>query len=359
VRLLNHPDPVVQQVLDIWLPRFLAGGIEIGDIGLTVRAIGGWRDWGPCWMETAALHEALGEEAQVEGRTASATQAFMTASRCYHLAYFLSVDDLALHRRGLDKMVECHDRVLPYDRPAAEKVHIPFEGGHLLGLFSRPVGIERPPVAIVLPGLDSTKETRHGARGSLLRRGMAVLSLDGPGQGEMSLTSTIRPDYEVAVAAAIDWLAGRDDADATRVGVTGSSLGGYYAARGAAFEPRVKATVVNCGPYDWGECFDDLPVVTREAFRHYSGSSSMAQAKKRAKALTLRGASIAGPLFVIQGDSDPLIPTSHGERIAALGTGEVVYHLVREGNHGVNNLRYRAIPMANDWLAARLGGLVA
>jgi len=359
VHLLSHSDPIVQQVLDIWLPRFLAGGIEIGDIARTTGQIEGWQEWGPRWMETASLHEELGEEAFLEGRTLSATQAFMTASRCYHLAYFLSVDDLGLHQRGLEKMVECHDRVLPFERPAVEKVRIPFEGAHLLGLYSRPAVADRPPVAIVLPGLDSTKETRHGSRGGLLRRGMAVLSLDGPGQGEMSLTSTIRPDYEVAVAAALDWLAARDDIDANRVGVIGSSLGGYYAARAAAFEPRVTATVANCGPFDWGECFDDLPVVTQEAFRHYSGASSAAEARERATALTLRGASIPGPLFVIQGGLDPLIPTSHGARIAALGTGEVVYHLEPEGNHGVNNLRYRALPKANDWLARHLGGTIA
>lgn len=279
----THPDPVIREVLDIWLPRFLAGGIEIGDIEHTVTAMDGWEDWSPRWMETAAVHEALGEELLADGNTITATQALLTASRCYHLAYFLSVDDLGLHERGLRKMVECHDRVLAHNRPAIEKVTIPFEETHLLGLFSRPAGPGTPPVVIVLPGLDSTKETRHDTRGGLLRRGLAVLSLDGPGQGEMSLVSTIRADYETAVGAAIDWLANRPDVDAGGVGVSGSSLGGYYAARAAAFEGRVKATVANCGPFDWGECFDGLPMVTRAAFRHYSGAATMEEARERAR----------------------------------------------------------------------------
>jgi 2,6-dihydroxypseudooxynicotine hydrolase len=284
----------------------------------------------------------------------TAVSELMTAARCYHLAYFLSVSDPDMHHRGLHKMVECHDRALPHDRPRATKVEIPFEGSNLLGLFSVPEGVDLPPVVIVLPGLDSTKETRHGGRGGLLRRGMAVLSLDGPGQGEMSLRTTIRPDYEVAVGAAIDWLEARSDVDAGRVGVNGASLGGYYAARAAAFEPRVKATVENCGPFDWGECFDDLPYVTREAYRHYSGATDMVQAREMASALTMKGATISSPFYIIHGEVDPLIPAEDARRLAAICTGEVVLNVVPNGNHGVNNLRYLAAPAANDWLAERL-----
>jgi dienelactone hydrolase len=355
---VNHPDPVVQEVLDCWLPRFLAGGIELGDIDAAVAAITNWTEWGPEWMRIAAVHEGLAEEAWAEGRRFSAIAEFQTASKCYHLAFFISVDDVELHEEGLRKMVECHDRVMPFERPAVEKVEIPFEDTHILGLFSKPAGIENPPVVIVLPGLDSTKETRHSGRHGLMKRGMAVLSLEGPGQGEVSLRMPIRPDYEATAAAAIDYLIARGDIDGDRIGVNGASLGGYYAARVAAHEPRVKATVANCGPYDWAECFDGLPIVTRQAFRHYSSSATLEEAKEKAAGLTLKGLSIAGPLYVIQGELDPLIPVSHGERIAAMGTGEVVYNLVQNGNHGVNNLRYRAFPPASDWLAQQLGAVV-
>ena len=64
-----------------------------------------------------------------------------------------------------------------------------------------------------------------------------MLSLDGPGQGEISTKLPIRHDYEVAVSAAIDAMESRDDIDAARVGLIGVSLGGYYACRAAAFEP--------------------------------------------------------------------------------------------------------------------------
>ncbi|HSL26483.1 MAG TPA: hypothetical protein VLA54_09395 [Acidimicrobiia bacterium] len=94
--------------------------------------------------------------------------------------------------------------------------------------------------------------------------------------------------------------------------------------------------------------------MTREAFRHYSAAKSAEEAAEKAATLTLRGARIECPLYVIQGELDPLIPQEQGERVAAIAGGEVVYHLVPGGGHGVNNLRYQAVPLANDWLARHL-----
>lgn len=356
-RTLHHPDPLVQEVLDIWTARFLAGQIPLGDLTATVGRVRDWSEWGREWMVTAAVHEELGESAWEEGRILSAVAAYGTAAREYHVAYFLSVDDEEEHRRGMAKMLECHDRVLAHMEPAVEKIAIPFEGADLVGLLSLPRGDRPPPVVILLPGLDSTKETRHGGRAALLRRGMAVLSLDGPGQGEMSLKLPLRHDYEVAVTAAIDELERRSDVDASRIGLVGASLGGYYACRAAAFEPRLRAVVANCGPYDWGEVYDELPAVTRGAFRHYSWSGSDDEAREKAAALSLAGVAeqVRTPLTVVHGLLDPLIPVSHARRIAREAAGATLIE-VEQGVHGVNNLTYRFAPRVNDWLAEQLGG---
>jgi len=101
---------------------------------------------------------------------------------------------------------------------------------------------------VPIPGLDSTKEEFYEWESVFLRRGMATLSLDGPGQGETGFTIDIRADYEVAVAAALDALGSRADLDLDldRVGAAGVGLGGYYAARSAAFEPRIRAGAHVC-----------------------------------------------------------------------------------------------------------------
>ncbi len=356
-----HDDPIIRQVLETWMPRFLNGGVYYHDILSTVARMRTWDDWGPEWIKTAAMHEELAEKAWSANRRITAVQAFLNAAACYHTGYHIYMRDRAVHDHGLRKMLECYGRALPFMEPKIEKVKVPFENSHLVGLFTRPRGDVPPPVVILIPGLDSTKETRHNARGAFARRGMAVLSIDGPGQGETSQWLNIRPDYENVISAVIDYLESRGDVDATRVGLNGGSLGGYYAPRAAAFEARVKACVGNCGPYDFSECFDIVPQPTREAYAHYSGAKNIEQARVLSKAMTLAGVAqrITCPLLILHGKLDPLIPWQQGERIVAEARGPKQFVLFDEGNHALNNIGYKANTLAVDWLAEQLGGTTA
>ena len=355
-----HADPLIKETLEIWTTRFLNGGIHYYDLMTATARMRTWDDWGPEWTRLAVMHESLAEEAWEQGRQISAVQAFHTASRYYHMAYFIYTRDPEIHDAGLQKMLECYDRILDYLEPKVEKVTIPFEDTHFVGLFSRPNTAQPPPAVILIPGLDSTKETRHEGRRRMLRRGLAALSIDGPGQGETSMRMNIRPDYEQVVGAAIDYLEMRGDVDISRVGLMGSSLGGYYAPRAAAFEKRVKACVGVCGPYDWSECFEGLPTVTREAYQHYSGAGSMQEALELSKAMTLRGAAeqITCPLLIMHGKKDPLIPWEQGKRIVDEASGPKEFILFEEGVHSMSNIPYRSGPLASDWLAGQLGGVI-
>ncbi len=359
---MTHPDPVVQEVVDVWLSRFLDGGIALGDLTATIGRVESWDDWPREWMATAAIHEELAQAAEAEGRQLAATGEWLAAARCHHMGYFVATRDHRLHEQGLRSMLSCHDRALPGLEPAVERIEVPEHGEvpRLVGLLSVPKGVERPPVVIILPGLDSTKETRHGGRGGWIRRGMAVVSMDGPGQGEASLWSKIRPDYELALGAMIDWIESRPDLDAGRVAVVGASLGGYYAARSAAFEPRVSATVASCGPYNWAECIESVPQVTKEAFAYYSGAADWEETLRLAGELNLDGVAerITSPLMVVHGKADPLIPWQQGQRLADAASGETRFLLVDEGSHSVSNLPYRWAPEAYDWVASHLGASV-
>jgi dienelactone hydrolase len=95
---------------------------------------------------------------------------------------------------------------------------------------------------------DATKEFFLWAN-VFLKRGMATLAPDAPGQGETRNKMAVRHDYEGAGAAMLDFLEQRDDVDASAIGVTGVSMGDYYAPRVAAFEPRVRAVVSISGAF--------------------------------------------------------------------------------------------------------------
>src|SRR5207247_673038 len=83
--------------------------------------------------------------------------------------------------------------------------------GHMtmVGNLRRPSPAGRYPLVLLLPGLDSTKEEFFHWENVFLTRGLATLSLDGPGQGETGEKMPIRPDYEAAVTVALDAVHGR------------------------------------------------------------------------------------------------------------------------------------------------------
>jgi 2,6-dihydroxypseudooxynicotine hydrolase len=215
----------------------------------------------------------------------------------------------------------------------------------------------RAPVVIMLPGLDSTKEELQATAEYMLARGLATIAIDGPGQGESEYELPIEPAYERVATAVVDYLAARPDIDAANIGVFGVSLGGYYAARCAAYETRLKATVALAGPYRFDLDWDDLPPQTRATFQFRSGAASEAEARKRARLLTLEDAAkrIAGPLLVVGGGKDRLIPAYHAERLASEAQ-EAELLIYPDGSHGVTNRAYESRSRMADWLADHLLG---
>jgi dipeptidyl aminopeptidase/acylaminoacyl peptidase len=237
-------------------------------------------------------------------------------------------------------------------------VTIPYEGKHLVGTLRRPNGIARPPLLLMTMGLDSTKEELLTFEDNFLRRGMATLAFDGPGQGEAEYDFAIRADFEAVTAIVIDWVEReRKDIDTARIGIWGISLGGYYAPRSAAFEKRLKACIANCGPWDFGALWDSLPELTRLAFIARSHSASDAEGRTRAHALSLAGVAekIECPLFVIAGGLDRLCPAEDARKLAEAARGPVELLVIEDGNHVAHNRFYKYRARSADWMAKQLG----
>jgi dienelactone hydrolase len=351
-------DERIRAAIDNWAPRFVSQGVDYNDFVRVTAGLERWEEWLPAWRASGNLHAELARNAEERGRRQTAGEAWVRAALSYHFAKFLWLVDLDEHRRTGDRAVESLRAAHGLLDPTAERVEVPFEGTTMAANLRKPADTGRPPVVLLLPGLDSTKEEFFNWEDVFLRRGLATASLDGPGQGETGYHTYIRPDYEVAVTALLDHLGGRTDLDLGRVAAVGVSLGGYYAPRVAAFEPRVRAAVAIGGPYNFGQSWAGLPSLTREAFQHHSGAGDHAEAEKRALELTLEGVlpRVGQPLLVVFGKLDRLIPWQQAERVAAEARGaELVMY--PEGNHVCNNIPYKYRPLVADWTAERLAEL--
>ncbi|MEW9551543.1 hypothetical protein AB0H75_24450, partial [Nonomuraea sp. NPDC050783] len=133
------------------------------------------------------------------GRAATAVSAaehYQVAARWFHVAT-LGPGSGPGRARAAAEADAAMGRALELLEPDARRVEGPGFTGRLRG----PAGA---PTAVVVPGLDSGKEEFHDLAAALLRRGLAVLAVDGPGQGVLAATSTVRADYHRVVGRVVD-----------------------------------------------------------------------------------------------------------------------------------------------------------
>jgi dienelactone hydrolase len=195
-------------------------------------------------------------------------------------------------------------------------------------------------------------------------RGISVLICDHPGSGEaLRLHGLVaRLDTEVAASACIDHLAGRADVDPTRIGITGISMGGYYAPRAAAFEHRLAACAA------WG-AFHDLSGVLANLERTGAHSAPPFQGPwvfgitepdaradlLSAKTLDETAAEISCPLLVLHGESDRQVPVEQARRTLAGATNAAKRELrvIAAGEPGDQHCQMDlpsiAIDIVGDW----------
>jgi 2,6-dihydroxypseudooxynicotine hydrolase len=233
-----------------------------------------------------------------------------------------------------------------------ELVEVPFEGTTLPGYLRRPEGVESPPLAVFVPGADSTKEELYDFTEYCLARGVATFAFDGPGHGLVSCDLKIRSDYEVPIRAVVDHLCERADWDTDRLAVGGISYGGLFSIRAAAFDDRIKAVFSLSSWYSPAGRYPGMRPVSREGLRQYMGEDP----EQVQNSLTVEGAAsrVRVPLFQLYGGSDPQSPPEHAERTAAEVEGPVTTTVIDEAVHVGNNVWYRARPALADWLAETL-----
>jgi hypothetical protein len=283
-------DPQVDLIFSHFTPRYIATGVDPNDLERLKARIERWDDWCRIWSDEAAQHERFGKEALQAGRRVTASESLLRAAIYYHYAKHLFADRPEEYRAAHEAMLRCYKAAALDMYPPAEHLTFPFEGAQLHGWLRSPDAPSPLPVAVILPGLDACKEELHAWSEAFLARGLATLTLDGPGQDESAFALPVRTDWGRVIGAVIEGLKTCSAVDTNAVGVVGQSLGAFYAPLAASQEPRIKACIANCGPYDWGRVLPQMPKVSQEVFRVRSHAATVEQGHEIAKAMTLDGA---------------------------------------------------------------------
>ncbi|MGF6888362.1 pimeloyl-ACP methyl ester carboxylesterase [Nocardia sp. GAS34] len=248
-------------------------GAELGEVLVTCGRIpeGDEAAWSSEWAATAARVEGIGRDALAAGHRVSAREALLRASNYYRTADFYRREDPASDaesaRLATASQRTFADAAALLDTPA-RAVRIPYEDTTLPGyLFLADDSGQPRPTVLYHGGFDSTLEEDYlGLAAGALRRGYHVLAFDGPGQGSTVREQGLhfRPDWEAVVTPVVDFALALPEADPARLVLVGTSMGGYLAARAAAFEHRLAACVLHDGVYDMHEPFaTTLELATR------------------------------------------------------------------------------------------------
>ena len=295
------------------------------------------------WSKLGNRVYALAEEFDDNRNPVSARRTYLRAFNYLRTAeFFMKPSD----KRKMSAYLKCREaflRAISYFDNKPKQVQIPFEGSFLPGYLFKPEGIENPPLMIMFGGLDSLAEELYfGPCQNLNERGIALLVVDGPGQGASLRLNHIytRYDFNLAGTAVLDWSLEnlQQEVDTGRIGIMAVSMGGYMAARCAAFEPRFKICVVwgaVWSYYDvWKNRPDNHPLA--EIMMHIVNADNMTEARVRLKKFTLEGVAdkISMPTYVLHGEDDHQNVVENAYKLRDALTCEKVVEIVPKESSG-------------------------
>ena len=367
----------------------LASGAEMGEIDEMCRPLreaatrgedAGTAEFFTVWLAMADKLSALADEDVGLGRNFSASAKLHRASLYYQTAERMQRHGYPPRKQAFQKGQESFQRAITLGKDNCRRIEIAYGGGIIPGLLTQAVGVDGPaPLMVFINGLDSSKEMLYWTRlgDELARRGVSTLHIDQPGSGEAlrlhDLTAVY--DSERWAAKVVDYLETLEEVDPKRIGLMGLSLGGYYAPRAVAFEPRFALGAVWGANHNWGEV--QTRRLAREGDRpvpHYWehvqwvwGAKDMDDFMRIAKAATLDGVldRVKVPFLVTHGQNDRQIGLDYAQQtydqLINSPKRELKVFDARTGgveHVSVDNMSFGRGFIA-DWVAENLGGHTA
>lgn len=358
------------EIIDMCKP--IKDAAESGADAGTPQFMTQWAAMGDKLIGLAAEDEAKGRAFSASNKLERASLYLITAERMQGQGHAGRKETYARARAAFD-------RSTLLGKLNRERVEIPLDRGTMPALFTRAPGEGRKPVVVFCNGLDSCKELLYWSRlpHELARRGISTLCVDQPGSGEALRLQAlpVDPHSESWASKAVDWLERQPEVDSGRIGMTGISLGGHFAPRAVAYEPRFASGAVWGANHNWREVQDKR--MAREGENpvpHYwshvmwaFGARDMDDFLDKSRDMNLNGHMdrIRVPFLVTHGAHDRQISPSYADdlhdQLINSPHREKVMFTAREGgveHVGADNMAYGR-DLISDWFAETLGGHAA
>lgn len=329
-----------------------------------------YADISPAFEATARRREAKAQAAEEAGEPVTARQNYFMAGIHYAAAQWTFDENNEKNRSLNARKRDCYASYAKLADHRVEAAWIPFQGKALPGWFHLPLGYSggRIPAVVSIPGMDGFKEASVAMYGDRwLTRGIAVLTVEGPGQYESAVLGihVSMPNWIEAGVAIMDWMRARPEVDPDRIGIVGQSFGSFFSTIACANEPRYRACAVTASCLEPGcrTIFEEASPTFKRRFMYMSGFTDESAFDRFRPTLTWEGHAekITVPYLCVAGEADELSPLEHTERLFQTLRSPrqlVVYQDCRHsvGNVPSTNLGPTPAVLVADWMNARLSG---
>jgi pimeloyl-ACP methyl ester carboxylesterase len=280
------------------------------------------------WIRVADQVARNAEADEKAGYLLSAGAKYGRASGYYLCAERMQSRDYAPRWEAYDKGLALFRKHVELTGQHVDFVEIPYGDSSYPGIFFHDGSGTPRPALVSCNGLDSMKEQvcmgEHGAAN--LARGINTLFIDQPGTGEALRKRNLPAIHNTEAwgTPALEYLLSRSDVITDKIGMFGLSLGGYYAPRAAANEPRFALCAVMGANHVWGQRQRErLESEGENPVPHYWdhvmwvwGAKDMDEFMHMMNDVTLDGQieKLKMPFLITHGEGDRQIPVHNAHR---------------------------------------------
>lgn len=335
--------------------QFTNNGITPADLERVLGRITSLEGWADEWERLGRDHERSATEALARGDRTRAGQHWLWAAASYNFAQYVVFIDPARKKQLHEQCVAAYQQGGPLVRFPVQPFEVEFRKRMIRGALRLPEGEGPHPVVVLFNGTNGVKEELHAWSEVFLERGIATVTLDGPGLGEtFHRLGTVAEPRPLGVAL-MNHIESRPELDADAVAYVGFSLGGYAAIRMAAHDKRVRCVAAVSPPFSVEVYWDvTLSSMRKELASLYGMTVEEMSPFIPRITLATTLPDLTTPLLLAGGGHDMITPGEEAQRIFATARceRELVYY--PRGAHECFNVLSDLRPRLTNWVQKQL-----